>query len=156
MACKILDLPHGPIGSCSDLLQVPVPLRNFPCGSVDLLPVKSRARAHSHETPPTTDNQAEGQDVAPCYHVNKLGFILSKDTSSVRAQTPLHEPAHHSSTLRGLHLHPQHKHIHSHIVGHGSRRPGQPMDLSTIWLRMPQNICPSSGHTLPAVLQLLL
>ena len=159
VACKILHLPHGPIGSCSDLLQVPVPLGNFPCSSVDILPVKSRARAHSHETPPTTDHQAEGQDVAPCYHVNKLGFILLKDTSpvppttSVPAQIPVDEPAHHWSALRGLHFHPQLKHTHTHTLSHCWSGPPSPGAVDGPVYNLAQSATkhlplPSSGHEL--------
>lgn len=51
-AVSIPNSPHGPVGSRPDLLQVPVPLRDLPGGSVHLLPVESRPGPHSHPAPP--------------------------------------------------------------------------------------------------------
>lgn len=47
--------PDGPIGSSSDLLQVPVPLRNLPDGPVDLLPVEAGPGAQRHQHYLSTD-----------------------------------------------------------------------------------------------------
>lgn len=41
--------PDGPVSSSSDLLQVPVPLRNLPGGPVYLLPIEPGPGAQSHK-----------------------------------------------------------------------------------------------------------
>lgn len=48
------DIPDCSVGSCPDLLQVPVPLRNLPHSSVYLLPVESRPGPHSHSSTDST------------------------------------------------------------------------------------------------------
>lgn len=85
----VFNLPHSPIGSCSDLLQVPVPLRNLPHGFVDLLPVEACPGPHSHSL---ATGQGWGQDMrgsAPSSHENKprlFYFQTPKTRSPSRTQ----------------------------------------------------------------------